>query len=111
LFWLIFWVGLGIVAFKPEKKNTVRIIGFTFLFDRLIPVYKIREDNYDISTYYKRGQAVPPETVPYFRRSIQIRAANDQEARRAEICLDILKAIGIVLAVFLAAAINALVAH
>jgi len=111
LFWLIFWAGLGIVAFKPEKKNTVRIIGFTFLFDRLIPVYKIREDNYDISTYYKRGQGFPPETVPYFRRSIQITAANDREARRAEIFLDILKAIGIVLAVFLAAAINALVAH
>jgi hypothetical protein len=110
LFWLLFWIWLRIVAFTPDGSTAIRTIGVTFLFDRLIPVYKIREDNYDITVFYKRGSGPNQKTIRRFRYPLSIVPANAQEQHRAEFYLDVLKVIGIVLAGFLVAAINALVA-
>jgi hypothetical protein len=110
LFWLILWGVLGIVAFTPDGSNAIRNIGLIFLFDRLIPVYKIREDNYDISKFYKRGSGAQAVSIQRFRRKFTIVPASEEEQRRAEACLDFLKAIGILLAGFLVAAVDALIA-
>jgi len=111
VFWYIFRWQLCIVAFKPEKKDEARKLGLLFIFDRLVPVYQIRDDNYEISTFFKdAGPNVPPaQTVVYSGRRYV--AATPIESRRAETCLYLLKALGLILAVFLIAAVNALVAH
>jgi hypothetical protein len=77
----------------------------------LIPAYQIRADNYEISTYYKCGKGTEARLTSYLRLPMSVVPATAEEARRAEICLDVLRALGIVVAVFLIAAINALVAR
>ena len=72
IFWLIFWLRLNIIGFEPEQKAEARSqpelnfaqgtfaapkvlpIGILFLFDRLIPAFEIREENYSIGTVYGR---------------------------------------------------------
>jgi hypothetical protein len=72
IFWLIFWLRLNIIGFEPEQKADARSqlelnfaqgtfaapkvlpIGILFLFDRLIPAFEIREENYSIGTVYGR---------------------------------------------------------
>ncbi len=109
VFWLLFWFALRVVAFIPDKKTTLRSVGFLFIFDRLFPVYKIRDDNYNIAQYFKRGTGPDQQTFKYCGRLIDCIPATDRQIRWAGIVLDILRAIGIVLAIFLVAAINALV--
>jgi hypothetical protein len=120
LFFAIFWVFLRVVAITPEKKdNTIRPIGFAFLFDRLLPAYQIRQDHYNIQTYYKRVRRrdlpnhLPDaiKTLKYFWRHVSVVKAEEKDIARAEWWLDILKVIGLILAIFLVAAINALVNH
>jgi hypothetical protein len=111
LFWLLFWLPpLGIVAFMPDKKNTLRVVGFLFIFDRLFPLYRIRDDNYNIAQYFKRGTGPDQQSFRYFWRSITCIPATNSQARWAARWIDVLRAVGIVLAIFLVAAINALVA-
>jgi hypothetical protein len=51
------------------------------------------------------------QTIRYFGREIMCIPASPRRARIAEIYLDILKVLGIILAAFLVAAVNALIAH
>ena len=93
-----------------------------FLFDRLLPAYHIREDHYDIEAYYKwtlrigrnsRYAFAPKdmEQLKYLVWTLRVIRADEKDVRHVETCLDVIKAIGIVLAIFLVAAINALVSH
>jgi hypothetical protein len=111
-----FWSYLHVVGFEAKSKNNIRPIGFLFLFDRLIPAYKIREDHYEIVTFYRRATRQDEQTDPeptrimrYMGRDVRVIRADGREANRAEAGLDLLKAVGIGLTVFLAAAVNALV--
>jgi len=120
-----FWLVFGIVAFKPDNKSVIRPIGLIFLFDRLLPVYQIRKDNYDIKEFYKWRYNLldlfQPRPTPWDLNAreatrhaffpISVIKATPRETRLADALLDILKMIGAVLAVFLVAAINALIAH
>lgn len=92
------------------------------MFDRLIPAYQIRDDNYEISMFYKRALEplvqtdkeafeTPAKTIRYLGKAVLCVPATAGESRSAQVFLALLKAIGIILAVFLIAAINALVAH
>jgi hypothetical protein len=117
LSFVIFWAFLRVVAVTPDKKDTIRPIGFTFLFDRLLPAYQIRQDHYNIQTYYKwiwnRSNYLPGvvKTLKYCWIGIPVVKAEEKDVARAEFWLDCLKAIGLILAIFLVAAINALVNH
>jgi len=108
-FWLLFRFGLGIVAFLPERQTELRPVGFTFVFDRLIPIYRLREENYQIARFYQRGTGSDERAAHYFWRTGPCVPALPWQTHYAGICLDILKALGMVLAVFMIAALNALV--
>ena len=43
-----FWLWVQVVGFMPAKKNTVRLIGPAFLFDRLLPAFQIRDEHYNV---------------------------------------------------------------
>jgi hypothetical protein len=120
VFWLYFWLKLKIVGFAPKEKDTVLPVGLVFLFDRLLPAYHIREDHYQIGSFYKlAGGRASTEPKPasgrkamrYLRKDMAVVEANDREKEHAHKCLDVLKVIGLVLAIFLVAAINALVSR
>jgi hypothetical protein len=114
------------VAFDPKHDGEKPLpgerppwrIGFMFLFDRLIPIYKIREEHYAIARYYRRLK--PKEfkvalasgkdvfSISLFKWKIPIIPLEESEAQRAESWLTLLRIIGAGLTIFLLAAISAL---
>ena len=114
---LLFWFGLGIIGFKSEKSERIFPIGGLFLLDRLIPLYNINEAHRNISTFYRRTKASPDASlaatpapiVRYFWFTFPVEEASETATRFAEFILALLKILGVVLAVFLVAAVNALV--
>jgi hypothetical protein len=109
-----FWLWTRVVGFIPSGKDTVRPIGAMFLFDRLLPAYRIREEHYNIESFYRRASrrsGSNGKTLKYLWFKIPVVKASKDDARRAERCLDVVKAIGLVLIIFLVAAINALFGH
>jgi hypothetical protein len=132
-FWLWFWFKLRIVGFEPksEEKSKPHLgqkqsmaspdiwpIGPLFLFDRLVPVYRIRDEHYSIARYFRgaradeipaqRNPGKPPYRMAFFRKSYFVYPVGEEEKARAEKWLVVLRVIGVVLSVFLLAAINAL---
>jgi hypothetical protein len=130
-FFAFFWSILGIVGFEPKEKSTENAgtpkatpvepwpLTFLFLFDRLLPLYKIREEHYAIARYYRRankaeisaGQVDPalrPQPMRYVFWTLPVIPLTDVESKRADKSLLLLRVIGLVLTVFLLAAINAL---
>jgi len=108
-----FWFWIRIIAIKPEKKPTLLPIGLTFLFDRLLPAYQIRADHYNIESYLKRVKKGHPHgrDFRYMRMTFHVADTDVKTVQRAERALDVLKFIGLILAVFLVAALNSLVGH
>jgi hypothetical protein len=111
LSFLYFWFWIRIIAIKPEKKPTPLPIGLTFLFDRLLPAYQIRADHYNIESYLKRVKKSYPhgEDFRYMKMTFRVTKADPKTVQRAERALDVIKFVGLVLAVFLVAALNSLV--
>ncbi|MFZ1885490.1 MAG: hypothetical protein WAU53_18305 [Rhodoplanes sp.] len=137
VFWAIFLLWLRVVAFSPTIKtppdqppsdqqtptpDTVKLrpIGLLFLLDRLLPSYQISSANYDIGSYYKRipisevANRTPPP--PFVRRALFFQlpvepVVDEAEIARVNRLLLILRLLGVVFTVFLAAAIGALVVH
>jgi len=64
-FLLLFWLLLRIVAFEPKGEDQpgdggerrLRPIGPLFFFDRMIPLYKISNDNCAVARYFRRATA------------------------------------------------------
>src|SRR5262249_8618977 len=63
-----FWTWLGIIGFEPKSSDQpagatpdIWPVSVLFLFDRLIPLYKVREEHYAISKFYRwrPGTAAP----------------------------------------------------
>jgi hypothetical protein len=105
-----FW--LGIVGYsvkgRPDKVNPV---GLVFLFDRLLPAYRLREENYEIAHYYvlpKKGDNRNCAVLNYHQLSWIVAEANERETERAEKWLDVLKFLGLVFTIFIIAAIGKL---
>jgi hypothetical protein len=122
VFGLYFWLKLKIVGIKVEGKEIILPVGVLFLFDRLLPAYQIRDDHYRIVSFYKRAarshsttenstETVDLRTMRYIPLAQVVVQANEAEKEHAEKCLSILKVIGLILAIFLVAAINALVSR
>ena len=132
-FWLSFWFKLRIVGFEPipkekskqhlgEKQSVagpdIWPIGPLFLFDRLVPVYRIRDEHYSIARYFRgarpdeipehRNPGKPPYRMAFFRKNYFVCPVGEEEKARAEKWLVVLRVIGAVLSVFLLAVINAL---
>jgi hypothetical protein len=128
-FFVLFWIILGIVGFDPKEKDKDKEpkpaapdpwpLTVLFLFDRLLPLYKIREEHYAVARYYRLatdaeieagrlGPAQQPEEMRYLFWKLPVIPVTDAENKRAEKWLLILRIIGLVLTVFLLAAINAL---
>jgi hypothetical protein len=137
VFWAMFLLWLRVVAFSPTTKtppdqppsnqqaptpDTVKLrpIGLLFLLDRLLPSYKISSANYDIGSYYKRipisevaNRTPPPRFVRralFFHFPVEP-VVDEAEIARVNRLLLILRLLGVVFTVFLAAAIGALVVH
>jgi len=119
---------LGIVGFEPKTKDEQLPAGqspvlwpitFLFLFDRMIPAYKIREEHYAITKVYRMATvheinadpgalSEPPYPMYYLGYKYFVWPAGDAELRRLEKWLAAARIIGVVFTVFLLAAINAL---
>ena len=166
VFWLWFWCKLKIVGFEPKGKDENPPsadhqdegaadrqapilpkapepwpITFLFLFDRLIPVYQIREEHYSIVKVYRRPSAAelarancamagepaqtnaddiqavkpavspPPYPMTYMGMRTLVWPTDDAERERLEKWLVVLRVIGIGLSVFLLAAVNTLISR
>jgi len=110
---LYFWFFIRVIAIQPEGKNKLLPVGVMFLFDRLLPAYHIREDHYKIARYMKwvtRTQDVTKE-FHYFKVRFRVVEADAKSTERTEKLLGFIKFLGLVLAIFLVAALNALVNH
>jgi hypothetical protein len=127
-FSLWFWLVLGIVGFEPKRQEEQAAtagppplwpISFLFLFDRMIPAYKIRDEHYSIAKLYRRAtageidagtraQEGPPYPMHYLGRKYLVSPADAADLQRVEKWLVVLRIIGVVFAVFLLAAINEL---
>jgi hypothetical protein len=142
-FWLIFWFRLQIVAFEPEKKESgdsvksasdhtgdapsLLPVGFLFLFDRLVPAFEIREENYSIGMVYGRASPFfkwfsktdPPadsgisqtRELRYLSIKHVLVPLGDREKDLFKKWLIALRVIGVAWGAFLLAALNALVKH
>jgi hypothetical protein len=113
LSFVYFWFWVRIIAIKPEKKPLPLPIGLTFLFDRLLPAYQIRQDHYNIEAFLKRVKKNHPhgEDFRYMMMTFRVAKADAKTVQRVERVLDIIKFLGLVLAVFLVAALNSLVSR
>jgi hypothetical protein len=132
IFWCVFRF-FGWIAFEPKTENGPPLpvgappaapilwpMGWLFLFDRLLPAYKIREEHYSILRVFRKATrseiesgpqapGEPPYEMTYLGRKLSLRPLGDSEVRQVQRWLVILRLIGAVLAIFLLAAINALV--
>lgn len=135
VFWLVFVFKLKVVAFEPNEESTagrpaaqtsaspapkpptLKPIGFIFLFDRLLPNYRIVTSNYEIRRYYKRIHAPAAATVSRASPMRRLRfldwfvvpVDDPEEIARIEKWLVALRLLGLVYTLFLAAAIGALI--
>ena len=112
-FWILFRYGFKILGYSTEgDAENIRPLGFIFLFDRLLPAYKIREENYKLERFYVATGKTGTEgtkTVRCFGRDCKVVEASQHEHDRAERYLDSLKFLGLVFAIFIVAAVSRLV--
>lgn len=115
-----FWLWEKVVGFMPANKNAIRPISLPFLFDRLLPWYKISEEHYDVDSYYKRvskplktdgSDKVPVTYMNLFWFKIPVVKADEGDIIRIRKCLEVMKWTGLLLALFLVAAVKALFDH
>jgi hypothetical protein len=136
VFWIMLWFISGIIGFEPTQKkddadrppstreavatqspskpSEVWPISFLFLFDHLIPAYQIRAEHYAIEKVYRSGRGdgstkEPASPMRYLGLRFRVREGNDDDKARLEQYLVVLRLLGIVLSVFLLAALNALI--
>jgi hypothetical protein len=126
IFSIWFWLVLGIVGFEPKREGDepqankpplLWPISVLFLFDRMIPLYRIRDEHYSIAKVYRRATPAeidagahdpegPPYTMRYLGQKYSVSPASEEDLRRAEKWLVVLRIMGVVFIVFLLAAIN-----
>ncbi|MBV8745906.1 MAG: hypothetical protein JO134_12785 [Xanthobacteraceae bacterium] len=125
LFALWFWFYLRVIGFEPKRKDDtapgvapdIWPLGFLFLFDRLIPLYQIRDQHYSIGRFFRRvtrselkatpaGSATTP--MLFLGRKVLVAPATEAETRRIEKWLVVLRAIGAIFTIFLVAAVASL---
>jgi hypothetical protein len=103
----------------PPAPPVIWPLSYLFLFDRLIPAYQIRKEHYAIANFYRRVPAGELATksarpadwlqLPGQRKPCVVRPASEAERHHVERLLLALRLLGLVLSIFLLAAINSLV--
>ena len=117
---LLYWFAIqlaGVVGFSVmDEKNSdgprrIQPISLIFLFDKLIPAYKLREDHSKPLQFYVLSSDAK-ELGYAFKRFFKVwnvTEASERQQRRMEFCLDALRWLGLIFAIFLFAAIGRLV--
>ncbi|MBI1980476.1 MAG: hypothetical protein HYS63_02720 [Methylocystis sp.] len=116
---LVYWLAIqlaGVVGFSvvdergPGELPRIQPIGLIFLFDKLIPAYKLREDHSKPLQYYVLAD--PKQTAYPFKRFFtvwNVTEASERQQRTIMFCFDLLRWFGLIIAIFLFAAIGRLV--
>lgn len=109
----LFPLWLGIVGYSVKSRpDKIKLIGLVFLFDRLLPAYRLREENYEIAHYYvlpKKGENRNCAMLNFRQFSWIVAEANERETERVQKWLDVLRFLGLVFTIFIIAAISKLV--
>lgn len=93
-----------------------------FLFDRLIPAYRIRDEHYKIGKTFRLAtdaeikagplaQGEPPYVMSYLGSKLFVWPADDATVLQVEKWLVLLRIVGAVLSIFLLAALGTLVSR
>jgi hypothetical protein len=116
---LAYWLAVqlaGVVGFsvvdeaRAGEPPRIQPIGLIFLFDKLIPGYKLREDHSKPLQFYVLAR--PKQTAYPFKRFFtewNVTEASERQQRIINICFDLLRWFGLIFAIFLFAAIGRLV--
>lgn len=103
---------LGIVGYSVEtSKDRIKPISILFLFDRLLPAYRIREEHYNIQQYYvvsKTAGDLPTRAFRHLGKKWLVVQATEQQRERIERYLDLLRFSGLVFTIFILAAVSKL---
>lgn len=116
---LVYWLAIqlaGVVGFSvvdesgPGEPPRIQPIGLIFLFDKLIPAYKLREDHSKPLQYYILADPKQP-AYPFkrFFAEWNVTEASARQQRVINFCFDLLRWFGLIIAIFLFAAIGRLV--
>ncbi|MFD2182180.1 hypothetical protein [Rhodoplanes azumiensis] len=112
--WIVLRLGLGVVGFLPESRapgGRLWPIGPLFLIDRLIPVYRVRGEHYAVAGFFRRADPAeaegPAEAIETTLRGrkVVVRPVDEVTRHRIDTVLTVLRVTGVVLAVFLLAAL------
>lgn len=117
LYWIIVQLLLGIVGYSviedatEQEDNVVYPISIIFLFDKLIPAYQVRLDHSKPLRFYVLADAGNGNVklLKRFFRVWEVVEATHQQQRKMLLCLDTLRWLGLIFAIFLFAAISRLV--
>lgn len=116
---LVYWLAIqlaGVVGFSvaeeqsPGEPPRIQPIGLIFLFDKLIPAYKLREDHSKPLQFYVLAD--PKQAAYPFKRFFaewNVIEASERQQRVINFCFDLLRWFGLIIAIFLFAAIGRLV--
>ncbi|MFO1103949.1 MAG: hypothetical protein U1E20_13705 [Methylocystis sp.] len=115
IYWLVIQLA-GVVGFsviderRPGESPRIQPIGLIFLFDTLIPGYKLREDHSKPLQFYVLADQ-KQATYPFkrFLKVWNVTEASERQQRIIKICFDLLRWLGLIFAIFLFAAIGRLV--
>jgi hypothetical protein len=103
---------LGIVGYSVEtSKDRIKPISILFLFDRLLPAYRIREEHYNIEHYYvvsKKAGDLRPRMFRHLGKKWLVVQATEQQREKIERYLDLVRFSGLVFTIFILAAVSKL---
>src|SRR5262249_22940449 len=105
---IIFWIFLGACGFKVEKADKIRPFGAIFFFDRLIPSYRLQEDNYKIETVMVRASRASADSIEQTKKEFngvlprvkflwlnpEVAKATSQQERFANMWIEAIRILG-----------------
>jgi hypothetical protein len=116
---IVFWGLFGAYGFKVKGTDRLLPFGIIFFFDRLIPLYKLREDHYNIETVMVRPtlpwrkatsqNGCDLARIRFFWLNPQVVPADSRQQQRILTWIEWIKIVGVILTIFFSAAIGALV--
>lgn len=115
IFWLFIQLGAGIVGFSVDGElgapRRIKPISLMFLLGKLVPAYNIREEHAKRLKFYVLPTEEGCDLYPFkrFWNELSVTEASPKQQERAELCLDALRLLGLIFAIFLVAAIGRLV--
>ena len=87
-------------------KQKIHTIGILFLFDHLLPAYKLRNIDYNVLDYYERTRDGTGQPFSCFGIRCLIKKASAAKVRKFERYLNFLRFLGLIYFVFIIAALS-----